>query len=177
MKTTKTNFDGLIIIQPGLYEDVRGAFYESWRDNNYKEIGIAQKFLQDNVSISKKNVLRGMHYQKNQGQLVTVTHGKIFDVVIDIRPHSKTYKQYFSIELDASYPQQIYMPPGFAHGFCVLSDYAILNYKCTQYYNPNHESGVIWNDPEIGIEWPIQNPIVSAKDLNFLTLEEICLKN
>ena len=167
MKIIDTGFDGLILIEPNTFTDTRGSFYESWRDISYKEIGVEDNFLQDNISISKKDILRGLHYQKNQGQLVTVSYGKIFDVVVDIRPESKTYKQYFSIILDASIPMQIYMPPGFAHGFCVLSDSAIVNYKCTQYYDPSQESGVIWNDSEINIKWPIDVPIISDKDSKF----------
>jgi len=170
MKVIDTGFEGLILIEPKLFRDERGIFYESWRDANYQEIGIQEKFLQDNVSISKKNVLRGLHYQKNQGQLVTVVHGKIFDVAVDIRPGSKTYKKYFSIELDATEPKQLYMPPGFAHGFCVLSDIAIINYRCTQYYDATQEGGIIWNDPEIGIKWPVESPIISEKDLSFLLI-------
>ena len=167
MKVIDTGFEGLILIEPKVFEDERGVFYESWRDADYQKIGIQEKFLQDNVSVSKKNVLRGLHYQKNQGQLVTVTHGKIFDVVVDIRPESKTYKKYFSIELNAVKPRQLYMSPGFAHGFCVLSGIAIINYKCTQYHNASREGGIIWNDPAIGIEWPIESLIISEKDLEF----------
>ncbi len=166
MKIIDTGFEGLILIEPMIFEDNRGNFYESWKDADYENIGIKEKFLQDNVSISKKNVLRGLHYQKNQGQLVTVIHGKILDVAVDIRPESKTYKKYFSIELDSTKPQQLYMPPGFAHGFCVLSDIAIINYKCTQYYDATQEGGIIWNDPELGIEWPSNiSFILSLKDI------------
>jgi len=167
MNIIATGFEGLILIEPKAYEDDRGVFYESWRDADYQKLGIQEKFLQDNVSISKKNVLRGMHYQKNQGQLVTVVHGKIFDVVVDIRPNLTTYKKYFSIELDVVKPQQLYMPPGFVHGFYVLSDVAIINYKCTQYYDPSQEGGIIWNDPTIGIGWPSGNKIIAEKDQLF----------
>ncbi len=168
MKVVETGFDGLIIIETQTYRDERGLFYESWRENKYKEIGIQEPFLQDNVSLSHKNVLRGLHYQKNQGQLVTVLQGSIFDVVVDLRPDSKTFRKYFSLELSSDYPRQLYMPSGFAHGFYVVSDMVIINYKCTQYYNAAHESGVIWNDPDLGIKWPCDDPIVSEKDLNFL---------
>lgn len=164
MNIVDTGFEGLILIEPKIFGDDRGTFYESWRDAGYQKLGISEKFLQDNVSISKKNVLRGLHYQKNQGQLVTVTYGKIFDVAVDIRPESKTYKKYFSIELNADKPQQLYMSPGFAHGFCVLTDIAIINYKCTQYYDASQEDGIIWNDPGIGIEWPAGDKIISRKD-------------
>lgn len=171
VKVTKTNLDGLLILEPRLFKDNRGAFYESWKEADYKEAGIQEKFIQDNVSISKKNVLRGLHYQKDQGQLVTVTHGKIFDVAVDIRPKSKTYKKYFYVELSGDTPRQLYMPPGFAHGFCVLSDLAIINYKCTQYYDPENEGGVIWNDPGIGIEWPTCDWILGERDAVFDKLD------
>jgi dTDP-4-dehydrorhamnose 3,5-epimerase len=172
MKIIDTGFDGLKLIEPTIYKDERGKFYESWREIDYQKIGIKENFLQDNISTSHKNVLRGLHYQKNQGQLVTVVSGKIFDVVVDIRPESQTYKKYYSIELDAFVPQQLYMPQGFAHGFCVLSDVAILHYKCTQYYNPAEEGGIIWNDPEIGIQWPNIDPIICLKDNSFKMMSE-----
>ncbi len=168
MNTIQTGFDGLVIIKPKIYCDERGLFYESWRENQYKEMGIQESFLQDNISVSKKNVLRGLHYQKNQGQLVTVLQGSIFDVVVDLRPYSTTFQKYFSLVLASDLPRQLYMPPGFAHGFYVLSDEVIMNYKCTQYYNAAHESGVVWNDPDLNIQWPCKNPIVSEKDSTFL---------
>lgn len=168
MKIINTGFEGLILIEPRVFEDSRGSFYESWREEDYKKLGIQEKFVQDNISTSKKGVLRGLHYQKEQGQLVTVVYGTIFDVVVDIRPASKTYKKYFSVELDAAKPQQLYMSPGFAHGFCVLSEIAIINYKCTQYYNLSLEGGIIWNDPAIGIKWPCLDKLISQKDQNYL---------
>lgn len=166
MKVIKTGFQGLLLIELRSFTDDRGFFYESWHDIDYQKIGVKEKFIQDNVSGSKKNVLRGLHFQKNQGQLVTVIYGKIFDVVVDIRENSKTYKQHFSIELEADNSRQLYMPPGFAHGFCVLSDFAMVHYKSTQYYDPSKEGGIIWNDPTFSIEWPIENPILSLKDAN-----------
>lgn len=172
MEVVETNFEGLIVIEPQYFQDERGGFYESWRLKDYKKIGIKEDFLQDNVSVSKKNIIRGLHFQKNQGQLVTVVYGKVFDVAVDIRPDSKTYKKYFSIVLDANEPKQLYMPFGFAHGFCVLSDITILHYKCTKYYNSEEEGGIIWNDPEIGIQWPISNPILSKKDNSFKAMGE-----
>ncbi len=178
MKIIETGLEGLIVIEPSIFGDERGLFYESWRDADYRKIGIQETFLQDNISVSKKNVLRGLHYRKDQGQLATIVQGRVFDVVVDIRPASKTYKQYFSIELDSENPKQIYMAPGFAHGFCVLSDMAILHYKCTQYYDASREHGIIWNDPEIGIQWPSAGHIISSRDQNFKSLkeEEVCKK-
>ena len=173
MNIIDTGFEGLILIEPKVFGDDRGVFYESWRDAYYQKLGISENFLQDNVSISKKNVLRGLHYQKNQGQLVTVTYGKIFDVAVDIRPESETYKKYFSIELNADKQQQLYMSPGFAHGFCVLSNIAIIHYKCTQYYDASQEGGIIWNDPEIGIEWPDGSFTISKRDIDYRKIQGI----
>ncbi len=173
MQVITTDFDGLLILEPQFFSDERGGFYESWREKDYKACGIKENFLQDNVSISNKNVLRGLHYQANQGQLITVVHGTIFDVVVDIRANSKTFKKYFAIELSNNKLQQIYMPPGFAHGFCVLSDFAVMNYKCTQYYDPSQEIGIIWNDPEIGILWPKKDYIISEKDKLYKVFNEI----
>jgi len=164
MKVTKTKFEELLIIEPSLYVDKRGSFYESWRKEDYKQIGIDQEFLQDDVSVSYKNVLRGLHLQKAQGKLVTVVYGKIFDVVVDLRATSKTYQQYFSIELSTENPKQLYVPPGFAHGFCVLSDITIMNYKCTQYYDASSEESFRWDDPRFNIDWPGNHFILSEKD-------------
>jgi len=173
VQVIETGFDGLLLLEPRFFKDDRGIFYESWKDSDYKDIGIKEKFLQDNVSVSRKNVLRGLHFQENQGQLVTVTYGKIFDVVVDIRPHSKTYKKYFSIELSSDKPQQLYMPPGFAHGFCVISEFAVINYKCTQYYSTETEGGIIWNDPDIEIAWPNNNFIIGQRDQRLQNLKDI----
>lgn len=162
MNVIQTSFEGLIILEPKTYRDERGLFYESWQSDRYKKLGIQETFVQDNVSISYKNVLRGMHYQKGQGQLVSVIQGKVFDVVVDIRPESLTYLKYFSIELSAECLKQLYMSPGFAHGFYVVSDYVVMNYKCTQYYKKDAEGGLLWNDPTIGIQWPCNDPLVRA---------------
>lgn len=170
IKTISTGFSGLILIEPQTFKDDRGKFYESWHFKDYQQAGIRERFIQDDISISLKNVLRGLHYQKNQGQLVTVVYGKIFDVAVDIRPNSKTYKKYFSIELNADNLRQLYMPPGFAHGFWVLSSMTIINYKCTQYYNKNFEGGIRWDDPTIKIKWPAGKKIISDKDKNFCYL-------
>lgn len=170
MEIIPTSFEELFILKPKVFNDERGMFYESFRKKNYKEYGIKEEFVQDNISFSQKNVLRGLHYQNYQGQLITVIYGTIFDVLVDLRSMSKTFKKYFSIELSSDYVQQVYMPPGFAHGFCVLSDFAIISYKCTEYYDPLQEIGIIWNDAEIGIKWPIKNPIISMKDQKFKTI-------
>lgn len=169
MKVIQTNFEGLLVLEPRTFQDKRGAFYETWRLNEYKEYGINENFVQDNISVSNKNTLRGLHYQKDQGQLVWVSYGKIFDVAVDIRPSSPTFKKYFSVELSADYVQQIYMPPGFAHGFCVLSDVAVINYKCTQNYDPTEEGGILWCDKDINISWPKLSFIINEQDKSFPT--------
>lgn len=173
MKITQNNFEGILIIEPLVHQDERGYFYECWQHSRYLAAGIKEKFVQDNCSWSKKNVLRGMHYQRQHplGQLIWVTKGEIFDVAIDLRPNSTTFKQWLTINLDAKTQKQIYLPPGFAHGFCVVSKYAMVHYKCTDYYYPQDECGLLWND--LPIEWPIKYPIISKKDQNFLTMTEI----
>ncbi len=164
--TLQTPIEGIILFKPKWFEDARGAFFVTWCLNDYESLGM-EPFKQDNISYSKKNVLRGLHFQQNQGQLIWVSLGKIYYVAVDIRPNSTTYKQYFSIELNVNNPQQIYVAPGFAHGFCVLSNNAIVNYKCTQYYNPQEEGGILWCDPNINIQWPITSPIINERDKNF----------
>lgn len=172
MKITRTKFEGLLLLEPAIFRDKRGKFFETFREKEYKEAGIKEPFVQDNVSVSQKNVLRGLHIRKDQGQMLTVLSGKIFDVVVDLRPGSPTYKKHFSVEISSDHPQQIYMPPGFAHGFCVLSDEATLHYKCTQYYNSEKEKGVLWSDSDLNINWPVKNPIVSERDQRFSNLEK-----
>ena len=179
MEVTLTEIQGILVFRPKIYEDARGAFYETWRFNAYKEAGVFEDFQQDNISISAKNVLRGLHLQlgeSEQGQLLTVINGNIFDVCVDIRKNSHTFGQHIFFDLSSDGPCQIYMPPGIAHGFCVLSEQAILHYKCTKYYSPTNEAGIIWNDPNLEIQWPIDAPIISEKDQNNITFEEIIKK-
>jgi dTDP-4-dehydrorhamnose 3,5-epimerase len=174
-----TEIQGLLLFKPKIYKDIRGSFYETWRCNKYKEAGISEDFQQDSISISAKNVLRGLHLQlgeSEQGQLLTVINGNVFDVCVDIRKNSHTFGQYICFDLNSDDPCQIYMPPGIAHGFCVLSEQAILHYKCTQYYSPTNEAGIIWNDPNLAIQWPIDTPIILEKDQQNLTFEEIVKK-
>ena len=149
----------------------RGYFQETFNTKNFKSIGIGENFVQDNLSRSKKNVLRGLHFQKNnpQGKLVRCGTGTVFDVVVDIDPSSKNFLKYFSIELSDQNLKMLWVPAGYAHGF-VLSDFADFHYKCTDYYDANDQHGLIWNDKNIGIEWPIIEPIVSEKDLNLPTV-------
>ena len=175
MKVTKCHLNGILLIEPTIYSDERGFFLESFEKKRYQDVGITEEFIQDNHSRSVKNVLRGMHFTRNkpQSQIVTVIRGKIFDVVVDIRKNSPTFGKWFGAELSDSGVRQLYMPHGFAHGFCVLSDYADLHYKVSQKYDPKEEGGLRWNDPEVMIDWPIKNPIISERDANNPYLKEI----
>lgn len=174
MKISPAPLNGILLIEPRLFSDERGFFYESHQQNRYLEAGIPP-LVQDNISRSRKNTLRGLHFQQPQaqGKLIWVIRGSVFDVMVDIRTSSPTYKQWYAATLSDDKPMQIYIPPGFAHGFCTLSDEADFCYKCTDYYAPSAEHGIIWNDPELNIAWPIKNPILSAKDKTYPTLNEI----
>lgn len=167
MKVKKCPLDGILLIEPILYQDERGFFLESFQKERYAKVGITEEFVQDNHSRSSKNVLRGLHFtqKKPQSQILTVVHGKIFDVVVDIRKKSPTFGKWFGTELGDGGTRQIYMPHGFAHGFCVLSDWADLYYHVSEFYDPNDEGGILWNCNSINIQWPIKKPIVSKKDL------------
>jgi dTDP-4-dehydrorhamnose 3,5-epimerase len=167
LEVIKEPLPGLLVIKPKVFKDERGFFLETWQKKRYKEIGIKEDFVQDNWSRSSKGVLRGLHYQIEhpQGKLVSVRTGKVLDVAVDIRKDSRTFGQWYGQELTDENNLQMYVPPGFAHGFCVLSDFADFNYKCTNYYCPKDESGIMWNDSELNIDWKIKNPIISEKDL------------
>jgi len=157
----------LILIEPKVFEDERGFFLEAYKYSDFQAFGISEHFLQDNHSRSTKGVLRGLHYQnppKAQGKLIRVIVGEIFDVAVDIRKGSPTYGKWVGLILSAENKRMLYVPPGFAHGFCVLSDVAEVLYKTTDEYSPKYEAGILWNDPDIGITWPIKDPILSAKD-------------
>lgn len=156
IKVTKCAIEGLYIIEPVVYGDTRGYFTETYNQNDMHAAGLDMVFVQDNQSMSTKGVLRGLHYQKKhpQGKLVRVIRGNVFDVAVDIRKGSKTFGQWFGMELTAENHMQFYISPGFAHGFLVLSDVAEFCYKCTDFYHPEDEGGIAWNDPEIGIVWP-----------------------
>jgi len=166
MNTIMCHLDGILLIEPIFYQDERGFFMESFQKERYAEVGITEEFVQDNHSRSVKNVLRGLHFtrKKPQSQIVTVMRGKIFDVVVDIRVNSPTFGKWFGIELSDGGQRQIYMPHGFAHGFCVLSDWADLHYKVSQKYDPTDEGGLNWNDPEIKIQWPLKEIVMSNRD-------------
>ncbi|WP_445776040.1 dTDP-4-dehydrorhamnose 3,5-epimerase [Shewanella sp.] len=175
MNVIKTKIKDLLIIEPKIFGDDRGFFYETFQAERYKAAGIDANFVQDNRSRSSKGVLRGLHFQKTkpQGKLVTVTDGEVFDVAVDLRPHSETFGQHEAIILTGQNKLQFYVPPGFAHGFCVLSDTADFQYKCTDYYDPSDESGLLWNDPSLQIKWPLSKPLLSDKDSVQPTLELI----
>lgn len=177
MNIIVTKLDGVKIIEPKVFGDQRGFFFESFQAQRYKENGIGALFVQDNVSRSAYGVLRGLHYQLRypQGKLVTVTRGEVFDVVVDIRKKSPTFGEWVGVYLNDENHHQLYVPPGFAHGFCVLSEVADFHYKCTEYYHPEDEHGILWNDKALAIDWPQLNviPILSEKDSRYKLLSEI----
>jgi len=172
-----TSINGLSVIEPKCFKDERGFFLETYRAERYHEAGILDDFVQDNQSRSAKGVLRGLHFQieRPQAQIVTVMRGHIYDVAVDLRSSSPTFGQWFGIELHDAGTRQIYMAPGFAHGFCVLSDWADLHYKVSRSYDASDEGGLHWADPDIGIVWPISNPIVTARDASYPRLNELAL--
>lgn len=176
-KFNKTDIEGVVIIEPKTFGDNRGYFMETYNKNEFVENGITEEFVQDNESFSTKDVLRGLHFQKQypQGKLVRVVEGTVYDVAVDLRKDSKTYGKYVGVELSAENKKEFFIPKGFAHGFCVLSETAKFVYKCTDVYHPNDEGGLAWDDPDIGINWPIENPILSEKDKIHPRLKELNL--
>ena len=174
LKINKTELDGVLIIELNVFNDQRGYFFETYNQNRYREIGINSNFVQDNLSCSKKGTLRGLHYQHphDQAKLVQVIQGEVFDVAVDIRRDSPTFGKWIGQYLSAENKKQIFIPEGFAHGFCVLSETALFHYKCSGLYAPECEGGILWSDPDVGIKWPIDSPIISEKDAGFS-----CLKN
>ena len=172
MKVTDTILKGVLIIEPQVFGDERGFFKETFQAERYQEIGIILPFVQDNFSRSQKGVLRGLHFQKTrpQGKLVSCSRGAVWDVVADIDPRSPTYATHVGIELSEANHLQLWVPPGYAHGFCVLSESADFQYKCTDYYDPADEEGILWDDPDLNIEWPVDSPLVSEKDRALTTL-------
>lgn len=158
---------GLLIISPDVFGDERGYFFESFSLKKYEQAGMNFNFVQDNISKSKKGTVRGLHYQVGenaQGKLCQVIKGKVLDVAVDIRFNSPTFGKYYSIELSEDNHTQFWMPPGFAHGFSVLSDEAVFHYKCTEYYSKENERSILYNDPDLNIDWKVETPIVSEKD-------------
>ena len=168
--------NGLKIIKPDIFPDKRGFFFESFNEKKYKNIGIYEKFVQDNQAFSKKGSIRGLHYQvgdNEQGKLARVIYGKILDVAVDIRFDSPTFGQHYAIELTSDNNLQFWIPPGFAHGISILSDIAIFAYKCTAFYSKKDERSIIYNDSDLSIDWKVKNPIVTERDLNAINFKDI----
>lgn len=177
MNVLKTELPGVLIVEADRFGDARGFFQEIWHESRYREAGIPGPFVQDNMSLSAHGVLRGLHFQNpnGQGKLVYVLQGEVFDVAVDIRAGSPTFGKWTGVMLSADNGRQFYVPSGYAHGFCVTSETALFAYKCTDFYNPRAEGAIRWDDPAIGIDWPVSNPVVSAKDAEAPLLAEIDL--
>jgi dTDP-4-dehydrorhamnose 3,5-epimerase len=175
MKAATVDIPGLLLIEPDRFPDDRGFLLETYRAERYRRLGIAEEFVQDNHSRSVAGVLRGLHFQvrRPQSQIVTVMRGAIFDVTVDLRPASAHFGRWYGVTLSEDGPRQLYMPPGFAHGFCVLTDVADLHYKVSRSYEPGDEGGLRWNDPDIGVPWPIENPLLSPRDADYPCLKDI----
>ena len=172
MQVSKTPLAGVVVIEPDVHRDARGFFLETYHETQYREAGLEDRFVQDNHSRSSRNVLRGLHLQVHhpQGKLVRVANGVVWDVAVDIDPLSETFKKWVGVELSGENYRQLYIPPGYAHGFVVLSEQADLVYKCTAFYAPGDEVGILWNDPELGIDWPVREPILSDRDAANISL-------
>jgi dTDP-4-dehydrorhamnose 3,5-epimerase len=170
-----TKLSGVLVVEPDVHRDERGFFLESYHADKYRAAGIALDFVQDNHSRSTRGTLRGLHAQwrRPQGKLVRVLSGEIWDVAVDVRKRSPTFGQWVGVTLDSERHRQIWVPPGFVHGFCVTSDTAEVEYKCTDVYDPGGELGVRWNDPRIGIEWPVAEPVLSRKDAEAPLLADV----
>ncbi|MBI5761488.1 MAG: dTDP-4-dehydrorhamnose 3,5-epimerase [Planctomycetales bacterium] len=175
MNIIKTKLPGVVIIEPQVFGDARGFFMETWNRSRYEAAGIPATFVQDNVSFSRYGILRGLHFQNPhpQGKLVYALQGEVFDVAVDIRPDSPTFGQWVSVVLSAENKQQMFVPAGYAHGFCVTSETALFAYKCTDVYTPAAEGCVLWNDPDLGIPWPVANPTLNSRDGQALRLRDI----
>jgi dTDP-4-dehydrorhamnose 3,5-epimerase len=175
MNVLPTELPGVLIVEPRVFGDGRGFFFESYQQRRYAEAGIPGPFVQDNVSRSARGILRGLHFQhpRAQGKLVMVLAGSVFDVAVDVRRGSPTFGKWVGVELSGENKRQLWIPPGFAHGFCVTSESADFAYKCTDFYAPEHEHTVAWNDPRIGIRWPVEQPQLSTKDAAGKPLAEL----
>ena len=174
MNVKETKLAGVLVLEPNVFSDERGFFLETWNSARYENAGIEGPFVQDNVSFSKRGVLRGLHFQhpQSQGKLVQVLSGQVVDVAVDVRVGSPTFGHWVSEVLSDTNHRQIYISPGFAHGYCVTSDTVVFSYKCTDFYNSATESGIIWNDPDLNIDWPIKEPILSPKDKEYPRLKD-----
>ena len=175
MQITQTKLPGALIIEPRVFPDGRGYFFESYHRERYSLQGIRDEFVQDNLSFSVKDTLRGLHYQNphSQAKLVQVLSGEVFDVALDMRAGSPAFGQWEGVILSYENRKQFYIPRGFAHGFCVLSDTAVFSYKCDDFYTPDCEGGILWSDPDLGIDWPVKTPLLSEKDCRCPRLKDI----
>jgi dTDP-4-dehydrorhamnose 3,5-epimerase len=175
IKVKKTSLEGFLIVELETFKDDRGFFLETFQEKKYEEAGIMDKFVQENQSRSSKGVLRGMHFQvkRPQAQILTVMRGCIFDVGLDLRQNSSTFGQWYGVELSDIGQRQVYMAPGIAHGFCVLSDLADLHYKVSRFYDPDDECGMIWNDSEVNIDWPSITPLIHQRDASYQSLSQL----
>ncbi|MBM4374389.1 MAG: dTDP-4-dehydrorhamnose 3,5-epimerase [Deltaproteobacteria bacterium] len=175
MNVIETALPGVLIIEPKVFGDARGFFFESFHAERYRAAGIACDFVQDNVSRSARGVLRGLHFQnpRPQAKLVQVLEGTVVDVALDVRQGSPTFGRHVMVELSAENRRQLFVPAGFAHGFCVTSEHALFSYKCSDLYSPTDEHGVLWNDPDLGIAWPLEAPALSAKDAVYPRLRDV----
>jgi dTDP-4-dehydrorhamnose 3,5-epimerase len=174
MTVTELEIPGLLLIEPRVFEDARGSFLECYHADRYREYGLDAPFVQDNLSRSRRDVVRGLHFQRRhpQGKLISVVRGAIYDVAVDLRPDSGTFGQHVGVELSDANRHQLWVPPGFAHGFCALTDADVL-YKCTNLYHPDDEGGLCWDDPALGIDWPVDEPVLSERDRQHLRLDEL----
>jgi dTDP-4-dehydrorhamnose 3,5-epimerase len=175
MLVRETALPGVLVIEPRVFRDQRGTLVETWHADRYAGHGIPGEFVQDNQSRSVRNTLRGLHwqYRRPQGKLVRVVEGEVFDVAVDIRPESPTFGRWTGLVLSGENFLQCYLPPGFAHGFCVLTEFAQLEYRCTDYYDAGGEGGIVWNDPDLAIEWPVRAPLLSRRDAAHPTFREV----
>ncbi len=175
MNVIRPEIPGLLVIEPKVFGDARGFFLESYNQKRYEDAGLAAHFVQDNLSFSRRGILRGMHFQNPnaQGKLLQVLQGEVFDVAVDIRRSSPTFGKWFGLILSAENKKQFFVPPGFAHGFAVLSETALFFYKCTELYSPKDEVAIRWDDPDIGIKWPIESPQLSERDSKALRLKDV----
>jgi dTDP-4-dehydrorhamnose 3,5-epimerase len=175
MKVIRSDIDGLLIIEPRVFGDARGFFLETWNELRYREAGLDMRFVQDNLSFSRRGTVRGLHFQNpnSQGKLVYVIEGEVFDVAVDLRRNSPTFRRWHGVNLSGQNRLQFFVPPGFAHGFAVLSETALFAYKCTEFYSPKDELTLSWDDPDVGVRWPVGEPVLSEKDKKGLRLREL----
>ncbi len=175
MNVLRCELEGLLILEPKVFGDARGFFLETWNQRRYAEAGLGVPFVQDNLSFSRRGTLRGLHFQNPsaQGKLVSVLTGEVFDVAVDLRRSSPTFGRWHGTTLSEENRRQFYVPPGFAHGFVVVSETALFHYKCTAFYSPQEELTLRWDDPQVGIRWPVENPVLSTKDADGRLLRDL----